>query len=79
MLVRYPTVVETMLGLGRLSVKFAGTASQRANTRRMPIASDLFNLAALILAGITGALLYTPLANAARLVPQRLRIGRRRD
>jgi hypothetical protein len=45
----------------------------------MPIASDLLNLAALILAGITGALLYTPAANAARLVPERLRMGRRRD
>jgi len=60
-------------------VKFAGTGSQRAKAPGMPIASDLLNFAALILAGISGALLYTPAANAARLVPQRLRISRRRD
>jgi hypothetical protein len=45
----------------------------------MPFASDLLNLAALILAGIAGALLTGTVTSAVRLVPERLRVRRRRD
>jgi hypothetical protein len=44
----------------------------------MPFALDLLNFAALILAGIAGALLCDPFSNAVRLVAARVRTERRR-
>jgi len=79
MLVRYPTVIETTLHAVDFAPEFAGTASQPAKAVPMPIVSDLLNLAALILAGIAGALVVAPVKNAKRLVPERLRVPRRRD
>jgi hypothetical protein len=44
----------------------------------MPSAPDLLNLAALLLAGIAGALLCDPFAETVRLVAARVRTDQRR-
>ena len=59
--------------------KARGSALQtRESAPSMPFALDLLNFAALILAGIAGALLCDPFSNAVRLVAARVRTERRR-